>query len=150
MAESMPVAEHVYDETMQITGTTDFGIDMGSALTGAKTVPPEGVRVDVDFSGELQGPRIKGKITGTDFVLIMPGGVTRLDVRAVIVTDDGARIAFYADGYAPVEKGAARLLENVRLHTAAPAFLLVNSTQFWATGEIDLVTVKSSILGFRA
>jgi hypothetical protein len=81
--------------TSHLTGETHFGIDLQSALSGAQAIPPEGVRVDVTFEGEFTGPKIKGTIAGTDYVLMRGDGVSRLHAHAVITTDDGERIAFH-------------------------------------------------------
>jgi len=150
MSATMEVQEHIYDETFQMTGVSDFGFDMQSAVSGAKPIPPAGVRIDVSFEGELTGPRLKGKIAGTDYLLMRADGVTRLNVHAVITTDDGERIAFYADGVATVEGSMSQLRENVTLHTASAKYAWVNSRQFWATGVTDLTTGQAKLQGFSA
>ena len=150
MSENMGVRELVYDETFAMTGTVDFGIDLATALSGAKPLPPQGVRVNVSFEGELTGPRLKGKITGTDYVLMRADGVVKLDVHAVIAAPDGARIAFRADGVADIQGTTAHLRENVTLHTTAPAYAWVNRLQLWATGESDLVSGKARLKGYAA
>ena len=45
-------------------------------------------------SGWVEGPRIKGKIVSpsADWLRILPGGVLRIDVRAMIQTEDGEMI----------------------------------------------------------
>jgi len=148
MSENMGVRELVYDESFVTTGVVDFGVDMGTALSGKG--PPEGARVNVSFEGELTGPRLKGKIVGTDYVLIRGDGLARLNVQAVITTPDGARIAFWADGVGNVEGTTAHLRENVTLQTAAPAYAWVNRLQLWATGESDLASGKARLRGYAA
>ena len=152
MSETMSIQELVYEETFQMTGETHFGIDMQSALSGAQAIPPEGVRVDVTCEGELTGPKIKGKIAGTDYVLMRGDGVSKLHVHAVITTDDGERIACYGDGIAALEPGSpvVQLRENVTLHTASAKYAWVNRLQFWATGESDLSTGIAALKGYSA
>ncbi len=152
MSETMSVQELVYDETIQLTEMADFGIDMQSALSGAKAIPPEGVRVNVAFEGELTGPKLKGKIVGTDYLLLRGDGVAKLNVQAVITTDHGERIAFYADGVFIPQEGSpiGQVRENVTLHTAAPKYSWVNRLQFWATGQADLSTGKVTLKGYSA
>ena len=152
MSETMSVQELVYEETFQLTGETHFGIDMQSALSGAQEIPPEGVRIDLTFAGELTGPKIKGKIAGTDYLLMRGDGVSKLHVHAVITTDDEERIAFYADGIAFLEAGSpvVQLRANVTLHTAAPPYAWVNREQFWATGETNLATGQATLRGYLA
>ena len=137
---------------IQVTGETNFGIDMQSALSGSKDMPPEGVRVDAPFEGELKGPKLKGKIAGTDYLLIRGDGVAKLHIHAVITTDNGGRIAFCGEGIGTVQEGSpiAQLRENVTLHTAAQEYSWVNSQQFWATGQTDLSTGKVTLKVYSA
>ena len=46
------------------------------------------------LGGRFEGPRISGTIHpgGTDALLIRPDGITELDVRATLETNDGALI----------------------------------------------------------
>ncbi len=152
MPETMSVQELIYNETIQITGQTDFGMDMQSALSGAREIPPEGVRLDIDFEGELTGPKLSGKIAGTDYAYMRGDGVAKLHVHAVITTDDGERIALYADGIAMVQPGSPtmQLRENVTLHTAAPEYSWVNRLQIWVTGQGDLSTGQTALKGYSA
>lgn len=151
MSETMSVQELVYEETFYNTGETHFGVDMQSALSGAQEIPPEGVRFDITFEGELTG-KIKGKIVGTDYVLLRRDGLPRLHVHAVITTDDGERISFFGDGIAILEPGSPyiQLREQVTLHTAAAKYGWVNRQLFWATGATDLSTGQATLKGYIA
>ncbi len=53
---------------------------------------PHGVRVDVAFKGSLHG-RIRGTMEGIDYSTIRPDGVTEVNVRAKITTEDQALIS---------------------------------------------------------
>ncbi len=152
MAETMPVQELVYEETIQLTEMIDFGIDMQSALSGSKAIPPEGARVNVSFEGELTGPKLKGKIAGKDYLLIRGDGIAKLNVHAVITTDDDERIALRADGVFIPQEGSpiGQVRENVTLHTAVPKYAWVNRLQFWATGQVDLSASKVTLKGYSA
>jgi len=69
---------------------------------------PYGMRVFFAVTGgEVEGPRLKGKLTGDggDWALVGADGFARLDVRAQIQTDDGANIYMYYD-YALLEMNA--------------------------------------------
>ena len=149
---TMSVQELVYEETFQLTGETHFGIDMQSALSGAQEIPPEGVRFDITFAGELKGPKLKGKIVGTDYVLMRGDGLPILHVHAVITTDDGERISFFGDGSATLVPGTpvVQLRENVTLHTAAAKYAWVNRQLFWATGKTDLSAGQATLKGYSA
>lgn len=152
MSQAMSVGELVFNERIQLMPEVNFGIDMASALSGKEAIPPEGVRVDVPFSGELTGPRIAGKIQGTDYALMRGDGITRIDVRAVITTDGGDRIALSADGVARVEPGTTivQLRENVRLHSTTEQYRWVNRLQVWAGGEVDLSNGQATLKAYEA
>jgi hypothetical protein len=152
MPETMSVQELIYNETAQITGQIDFGIGMQPVLSGAQEIPPEGLRFDLGFAGELTGPKLRGKIAGTDYVLLRGDGVAKLHIHAVITTDDGERIAFYGDGVAIVQPGSSKMQvrENVTLHTAASKYSWVNRLQIWVTGQGDLSTGQLTLKGYSA
>jgi len=152
MTVNMPVKELAYEETLQLTGETDFGIAMAAAMSGEQAIPPEGLRFDSTFVGELTGPKLSGKVEGIDYVLMRGDGIVKLHAHAVITTTDGDRISFFADGTAVVGEGTpiAQLRENVVLHTACPEYAWVNREQFWATGELDLSTGKGTLKGYMA
>jgi hypothetical protein len=149
MSETMPVQKLAYEATLQITGETNFGISMEEAMTGAKAIPPGGVRVDVPFQGEISGPKLNGKLAGIDYLILDSPGTGKLHVHAVITTDDGERIALSGDGCANMEPGTpfSHLRENVRLYTASDKYAWVNDRQFWSTGQVDLsngqITLKT-------
>ena len=73
-------------------------------------------------------------------------------MHAVITSEDGARIAFFADGLGiPVEGSPVMALrENVTLYTRAPEYVWVNRAQFWATGQVDLAAHKITLAGYQA
>jgi hypothetical protein len=72
-------------------------------------------------------------------------------VHAVITTDDGERIAYYADGFSWIPEGSSmgELRVNVTLHTASPKYSWVNRQQFWGTGQFDS-TGKITLRGYQA
>ena len=150
MAATIGVQELLYEETFQTTGVVDFGIDLASALSGAKPIPPEGLRLNVSFEGELKGPRLRGRIAGTDYILMRGDGLPQLDIHAVITTDDGARIAFHGQGVAIGGGPTLGLRYSVRLQTAAPAYAWVNRLLVWATGESNPATGFATLKGYAA
>ncbi len=152
MSAKIDVQELVYKAKLQITGETDFGISLQAALSDPTSIPPEGVRVDIPVTGQIDGPRVKGKISGTDYLFMRGDGVSKLHVHAVIETDDGARISLFADGVATMMEGVpkAKLSENVSLHTAAAKYVWVNRVQIWATGETDLTNGQITLEAYAA
>jgi hypothetical protein len=151
MSVNMSVQELVYTETLQLTGETDFGIGMQAAMSGAQAIPPGGLRFDLPFQGELEG-KIAGGIAGTDYAFMRGDGIGLLHAHAIITTEDGERISFFADGLALFEPGSpiAQLRENVTLYSASPKYAWVNRLQIWATGQGDLSTNQTTLKGYSA
>lgn len=70
-----------------------------------------------------------------------------LDIRAVIETEDGHRIALSAGGVG-VPRAAepvADLCENVSLTTAAKEYAWVNTRQTWGVGTVNFDSGKIHI-----
>ncbi len=72
---------------MTYTATLKPPVEVGSVPQGTRTI------FDVT-GGHFEGERLNGKIlaSGADWLLVDGQGVGRLDVRATLETDDGARI----------------------------------------------------------
>lgn len=131
--------EKIYEYDLKITGVTDYGLPLQSIISGQSRVPPQGARIDVAFEGRAKG-RLTGRISGVDYLRIRADGRMDLDIRAVITTDDGHRIALTADGVATLQPGQplVDLCENVTLTTAAEAYAWVHTRQIWAIGSVNL------------
>jgi len=52
--------DKIYEYDLDITGVTDYGVDMESILAGKERVPPQGARFDVAFEGNTTG-RYRGE-----------------------------------------------------------------------------------------
>ena len=152
MSTKAPVQELLYEANFQLTGETHFGIDMQTALSGGSPIPPEGLRFDVPFAGEIKGDKLSGKIEGIDYVLLRGDGIVILHIHAVITTDDGERIAFFGEGVATPQQDSpiVELRESVCLQTASPTFAWLNKVHIWATGPLDLSTGKATVKGYVA
>ncbi len=138
--------EKIYEYELDVTGMTDYGVGLDAVLSGTSPIPPQGVRVDVAFAGRATG-RLAGTVRGTDFTRMRADGRVDLDIRAVIETDDGHRIALAADGIAAprAAEPIADLWENVSLTTAAADYAWVNTRQIWAFGTVNFATGKIHI-----
>lgn len=77
-----------------LTANVGTPFDVGELAQGRRRISPiEG--------GEFEGPRLRGRVlpvTG-DWMLIRPDGVTVIDVRATLQTDDEALIYMRYQGY---------------------------------------------------
>lgn len=141
--------EKVYEYDVSITGMTDFGVSLPSIVSGEAAVPLQGARIDVAFAGRATG-RLAGRVSGVDYLRVRADGCIGLDIRAVIETDDGHRIALAADGVATPRAGSpiADLHENVGLTTASPAYAWVNARQFWGVGTVNMAEGTVHIDGY--
>jgi hypothetical protein len=135
--------ENIYEYDLSITGVTDYGLALEAIVSGQSRVPLQGARIDVAFDGRAVG-RLTGRVSGVDYLNIRADGRIDLDIRALIATDDGHRIALSAGGVA-VSRAAepvADLSENVILTTAAENYAWVHGRQIWAVGIVNLATGK--------
>lgn len=141
--------EKIYEYILDVTGVTDFGITLEAILSGQAPVPPQGVRLDVAFDGRATG-RLAGRVHGVDFTRMRADGRIDLDIRAIIETDDGHKIALSADGVASprASEPVADLFENVSLTTAAGDYQWVNARQVWGVGTVDFAAGKIRIEGY--
>ena len=140
------IGEKIYSYDLDVTGATDYGIPLPAIVSGQSKVPPQGARVDVAFAGVATG-RLAGPVKGVDYLRIRADGRIDLDIRAMIETKDGCRIALSADGVGTPRAGEpiADLFENVRLTTVAETYAWVNTRQVWARGTVNFATGKIHI-----
>jgi hypothetical protein len=109
------------------------GIDIGSV--------PEGMRIDIPFSGDVSGPSINGKVNGVDYVLLRPDGVGVMHVHAVITTDGGDRISYQVSGFlTTAPDGRSALKGAVTCQTGSKELAWLNSTQGVVDGFADMKT----------
>jgi len=137
MTEQMP-GELIYEYTIQATGATSYGVPaLDALLSGVADIPPQGARYDLAFQGPIVGQRLRGAIELTDHIHIRPDGRVQLHIHAEITTEDGKKIALYADGVAHFTEGppVGDLRENVTMTTSEPDYAWVNSLQIWAPGH---------------
>jgi len=138
--------EKIYEYDLDVTGITDYGVSLDAILSGKEKLPPQGVRIDVAFEGRAVG-RLAGRVRGIDYLRMRADGRIDLDIRAILETDDGRRIALSADGVG-VPRAAepvADLSENVSLSTAAEDFAWVNTRQIWGSGTVNFAPGKIHI-----
>jgi hypothetical protein len=138
--------EKIYEYDLGVTGVTDYGVTLQAILSGQASVPPQGARIDVAFEGRAVG-RLAGRVRGIDYLRLRADGRIDLDIRAIIETDDGYRIALSADGVG-VPRAAepvADLSENISLSTVAEDHAWVNTRQIWGSGTVNFATGKIHI-----
>lgn len=148
---TIEIGELLYEYAVGLTSVTDFGITMEAIMSGQAPIPPGGARFDVWFEGESKG-KIPGKVVGCDYLRLRADGRFDLEIRAVITTPEGPKIALSADGVCIPSPGSpvAELRENATLFTSSPEYAWVNPLQIWATGTVDLTEGVVRIKGYRA
>lgn len=102
-------------------------------------------------SGWCKGERLNGRLAGAggDWLLFGADGFGRIDVRAQLVTDDGAAIFLSYNGLiernarvvAAADGGETQFEDQyfrtlVRMETGAPAYAWVNTTLFVGRGRM--------------
>jgi hypothetical protein len=134
------VGDLIYEATLHIKGTTEYGVTFDSLLTGTAGPPPEGARIDVAFEGTANGPKIKGKIRGFDYLRIRADGRFDLHFHETITVDSGENIDVQGSGIARLRPGTGMvdLREVLILSTSAKNYTWLNPLQLWATGTVDL------------
>ena len=149
---TIEVGELLYEYTVKLTGMTEYGVSLESLMAGEVAPPPEGARFDVAFEGASNGPKLKGKVTGVDYLWIRADGRFQLHIHAEITADDGQKIALHADGVALPRKGSsiADLRENVTLATSSKDYTWVNALQVWGIGTVDLAEQVVQVKGYSA
>lgn len=149
---SLEVGDLLFEYTVKLTGMTDYGISLDALMAGQVAPPPEGARFDLAFEGSSVGPMLRGRVSGVDYLRVRPNGRFELHIHAQIATDDGARIALFADGVALPRQGnsIADIRENVTLSTSFKEYLWVNLLQVWATGTVDLAELTAIVRGYAA
>lgn len=112
----------------------------------------DGLRVFYPVAeGTVGGPRLRGRIApgGGDWLCVRRDGVQLLDVRAVVETEDGARVLAAYTGVGELGEGgyerflrrelppAIALRAAGRLHAADPQHRWLNRLQCLFVGEAD-------------
>jgi hypothetical protein len=85
------------------------------AVSGMQPIgetPSGNRRIGLVAGGTFEGPKLRGTVLsgGTDWMIGRPDGVTTLDVRIVLQTDDGAAIGLTYKG---LRHGPAAVMEKI-------------------------------------
>lgn len=137
---AISVSEHLFDEEVHLTGITEYGISWADLTSGQAALPPEGARFDIYFEGTFEGPKLKGTISGVDFLTVRADGRFQLDLHATLTTDDGVKIAVYEDGPLIPPKDERRIAElrlNLEFYSSSPKYAWLNHVQGWARGTVN-------------
>jgi hypothetical protein len=92
-----------------------FEFSVGVKAPAEAGATPTGTRIIADLTGgTFEGPKLKGTVraSGADWALIGGDGVIRVDVRAVLETDDGAVIYMPYRGRMVVNGALGKVLSS--------------------------------------
>ncbi|MFQ6028772.1 MAG: DUF3237 family protein [Dehalococcoidia bacterium] len=130
-SSTVGLGELIYEVTVNFTEIKEYGVSMEAVASGQVAPPPQGARFDVSFAGASSGPKIKGTITGVDYLNLRADGKAELHIHAELTDEAGEKISFFADGVATPREGTPifDLRENATLTTASPAYAWVNALQ---------------------
>jgi hypothetical protein len=113
---SQPLLEQPLLQAMPIRHLCDLRVDLETPIA----IPtPRGTLVPyIGKGGRLEGPKLRGEFLpgSVDWVVIGADGISRLDIRGAIRTDDGALVYFESKGVAKLpQDGRKRLAKGERL-----------------------------------
>jgi hypothetical protein len=141
--------ELIYEYAPFVTNIVEYGTS-AEAMFAGEMPPPEGARLDLTLEGQIGGPKMNGTVKGKDYLCFRADGKAQLHIHAEITTDDGKKIALFADGVAIAQQGSPvfRLRENVTLTTSEREFAWLNSLQIWGVGTVDVSTGQVELKGY--
>ncbi len=127
------------------TMTASLGDNTNGLIRGG----PTGTRFIASVSGgEFEGPKTKGTIVvpGGDWVHIRDNGTIHLDVRLLLVTDDGESILVTYQGIGhPQGDGTTSIRTAPTFETGAEAYAWLNDIQAVGIGSSDGNTVTYEV-----
>ncbi|MEN2284485.1 DUF3237 domain-containing protein [Algoriphagus sp. SE2] len=121
-----------YEFLCDITATLDNPIDVGQTPYGQRVIYPVN-------GGSFEGPKIKGKVlaNGGDWLLRLDSTTSKLDVRAVLETEDGELIYTYYEGFIHENSdGSYYFRTNPVFQTSSKKYKWLNHTIAVGVGKI--------------
>jgi hypothetical protein len=139
--QPMP-GELIYEYKPQVTRIVEYGASAEAVLMRTSPAPREGARLDLYLEGPVVAGRLRGTVTGVDYLNVRSDGRFELHIHAQITLEDGINVALEAGGVAIPEGDSSilQLREHVNLTSNHPALAWVNTTEVWARGTVDVST----------
>ena len=149
-AKTITAGELVYEADIQFTEMVEYGVSMEAISSGKIPLPLEGARFDQVFDGELHGPKLSGKISGTDHLHVRADGLFQLHLHARVTTEDGVNISFSSEGVSLQIEGekAVQLRAAISLFTSSETYKWLNHLQLWALGTLDPIKGKAFVRAY--
>jgi hypothetical protein len=148
--QTLLTSELVYEAKIQFTNEIDFGLSMTDLTSGKSTIPPGGARFDQSFQGILHGPKVRGIISGTDYLNVRADGLFQLHLHGVITTEEGDNISLTSEGVSIQIDGEAdvQIRSAVKLYTLSESYTWLNFLQLWAIGSLDPIQREAFIKAY--
>ena len=143
--------ELMYEAEIQFTGIVEYGVSIEALSMAEIPIPLAGARFDQTFEGNLAGPRLRGKIHGTDYLYVRPDGLFQLHLHAQVTTEDGTHLAMSSEGVSLQVEGEklTQLRAAISLFTASRTYSWLNQLRLWAIGTLDPARGKAVIRAYR-
>ncbi|MFO7524295.1 MAG: DUF3237 family protein [Ignavibacteriaceae bacterium] len=139
----------VFDEEINLTGVTEYGISWENLLNRSVSIPPQGARFDLAFEGQIFGDIINGTIKGTDHLEVRADGKFILNIYATFITEDGEIIAVKESGVStPNVNGTAVLHLIMEFFTVSQKYEWINKKVVWSVGVVDMIAGKVKVTGY--
>jgi hypothetical protein len=148
--KTITAGELVYEADIQFTEMVEYGVSMDAISLGKIPLPLEGARFDQVFEGVLHGPKLSGKISGTDHLHVRADGLFQLHLHARVTTEDGVNISFSSEGVSLQIEGekAVQLRAAISLFTSSETYKWLNHLQLWALGTLDPIKGKAFVRAY--
>jgi hypothetical protein len=142
--------ELIYEAEIHFTGIVDYGVSMEAVSSGMVAVPLAGARFDQTFEGVLHGPKLSGKISGTDYLNVRADGLFQLHLHARVTTEDGANISLSSEGVSIQIEGETltQLRSAVSLFTSSETYSWLNQLRLWAVGTFDPIKGEALVRAY--
>ena len=113
---------------------------------------PRGLRIIAEVSeARFQGERFNAKQVGAaaDWSVTRPDGVTEVDVRITLQTDDGALVLLRYQGTLDARRGDYPILSFMRFETGEERYAWLNRVQAVGKGRVTGGVVRYEVFELR-
>jgi len=119
--------------------STEYLMTIYAPLDPIHTVDSSLYIYNVKPGGWVKGPKINGTLVppGADWLRVMPSGVSRLDVRATIKTDDGALIYMSYNGIIKDTKESEARTDKGEVLTSKDHYFVIAPTLETSSEKYD-------------
>ena len=121
-----------FELLFEMTALLDEPIEIGDSPIGKRTIYPVS-------GGTFNGPEIKGKVlpNGGDWLIMIDSKIAKLDVRAVLETNEGDKIYTHYGGFIHYNAdGTYYFRTNPIFETASEKYNWLNHTIAVGVGEL--------------